>query len=702
MDLNSAPAQAKTQEPAYTHELATLRNRINDPKATGFDLVWLAMICMYISTEQSLRISVDKMSEKLERMDKLRKIQRYFTDQATAGQSRTADTIASSVGEDFTTFSEKDIPAGGEGEDADSKPIGKEIDLGDGYIFKIYWADDTSTFDFNELTGEVTGTSDTEGGTAPTATFGQGATFRAVLEQDGVATKEIISYKDIDGQYHTKTFDLTDVTDQYDGQDFGDNNIGFWEPNTAGGATPNGRNVSDGPPRFIAGEKIYQRSEVTSSGMHNDNEDFGFKLDNGVMLEFNLTDGQIKGFSCTQDGESVGRDVSWTADSLTSKIYQDASKEKSSAEIDEKYESNYDFYGKDYVEYDLYDTDNSKTNILARDGKTVIGSEVDLGDGYKMRYYFADDPDTKDFNEATGTVYGDDSALRFGPEDGQSGAVFRSVLVNKNNEDIKEFISYKSTNNEMKTVVYDLTIAKDTKWQTVNSDQITNSASKTEPTYYVNNENVVYKRESNTSYGPSSSFDIELENKVVQHFTLNDKGIITKIESSKNDEKLNTVNFDPASYDGTEGPVLVPYSEINDVTADIKNDGSLALQTFNHEDQTDQSTSYEEQVLASEKKLLDLGIVDENGDGILHDDLLIFMKSSLGYDFKVGHVFTAQDFTSLSKASEDEIASLNSLNQIDMLYLEKTFNMMNTIVTSLSNIESSHNRAALTIANNMG
>ncbi len=463
MDNNSASAQPVS----YTSQLTTLRNRIADPDASGYDLVWLAMICLYLTTEQQLRDSVEEMSDKLAKIEEYRKFQRFFKEQAEAGQSSTLSTIGSAGNEDFKAFKETPITGGAVEEGGTAKSIGVEIDLGDGNVLKIYWADDLSTEGFNELTGEVSALN-WEGEEA-TASFGEGATFRAVLEKDGVATMEFLSFTDDDGNVVTHAYSLKDVTETDDikNKDFYDGRLGF------AGKNPNS---TEDPDRFFTPEGIvYQRTII-----NNDSIGFGasITLDNGVTLEFDVPQGGgVQGIGFTQSGESVGRDVSWDGQ-LSEKTYNDGSKERDSAEIDQDHES-------------------------------VLGFVFD------------------------------------------------------------------------------------------------------------------------------------------------------------------------------------------------ENSGKLVLNEI-IDSETDQATSYDSQVLDSESALEELGIVDENGDGSRSDDVLTLLNDKFGYDFKAGHIFTTSDFDSFSTNFEDEISSLNSLNQIDMLYLEKIFNVLNTLITSLSGIESSHNRTLTNIAQAMG
>jgi hypothetical protein len=358
------------------------------------------------------------------------------------------------------------------------------------------------------------------------------------------------------------------------------------------------------------------------------------------------------------------------------------------------------------------------TDIKGADGD-VIGRTIDMGNGYTMDVYFADDDSTPQFNELTGTrtwTSTDDKgaevekpASYFGLPGAEGkdpkGAVFRAVIKDADGKEVKEIVTYEEQNGIMVTQVFDLENTGEDYDPAVNpghesgrfdldsmEDFSEENRNQQIPTFYENQDGEAVKRTASKSYEGDQAFELvfgEGADAVTMEFGVEDGklsgfGIFKEGEAVGAQVELNVPGQPP-----TDNDFNLIHGESGEIDAERGTDSD-----------TDQKESYQSLIETSEKHWQELGFTDENGDGSLLDEVKDFLTNELDLELD-GGTLTSTDITGIADAAGEKIDRLTSMNQIDMLELEKTFNNLNVIVTAISNIQAGFSRAMTTVANNM-
>jgi hypothetical protein len=298
MSAATIPGSTSTQAPVQLRSPALdgLSRRLEDPNCSGFDLVWLAMVAMYMTTENNLRSQVEDMRDSLEEMEFYRNLQRQLRDASATGNAQS--TLFS--GSEYEALASEPLYA------ADgTTEIGKSIDLGDGYILTVYTEDNPDTVGFNELTGETCAVDD-EGNADGQEMYanatiedkkvtwaGSPATFRAVISKDGYDVAEIMSCEDEDGKMQTYMSTLS-----YESSTF--------ERDASNGSYYDAQAVcgTDG--------KQYRRNINGDGSMKPISDSEGFELQLGdTSLEIGVTKGQVSGMAILQEGAPIGLELSF-------------------------------------------------------------------------------------------------------------------------------------------------------------------------------------------------------------------------------------------------------------------------------------------------------------------------------------------------------------------------------------------------------
>ena len=310
----------------------------------------------------------------------------------------------------------------------------------------------------------------------------------------------------------------------------------------------------------------------------------------------------------------------------------------------------------------------------------VLYKEYDLGDGYTMRIYHADDPDTM-FNELNGRVSSNLPEVQDASENLENGYTIQ-IYHEDNLEqsyfnspslgfiDVKEAYEYQDNlggwDSKETNLGFVQAAASDV-------DRITSDT-----------ENIIQEEFITTTLGDKSiAFNLNDDN-TLQSLTVvdddNDVGTVFSFGTSSDPSNMTTTKKDAAWLENKV------FTEIDD--------------EFNARSYSD-SARFKE----SEDKLEDLGLFEDGEygkkDGEYWDDFIAYLDEELGVGVdNNGNIIGEDDTKDIISRIDDKIESMNSMNQIDMLYLQKSFNNLNLVVTALTNIEASKQRAMIAIANN--
>ena len=219
-------------------------------------------------------------------------------------------------------------------------------------------------------------------------------------------------------------------------------------------------------------------------------------------------------------------------------------------------------------------------------------------------------------------------------------------------------------------------------------------------------------KETNLGFVQAAASDVDritsdTENIIQEEFittTLGDKSIAFNLNDDNTLQSLTVVDDD-----NDVGTVFSfgTSSDPSNMTTTKKDAAWLENKVFTEIDDEFNARSYSDSARfkESEDKLEDLGLFEDGEygkkDGEYWDDFIAYLDEELGVGVdNNGNIIGEDDTKDIISRIDDKIESMNSMNQIDMLYLQKSFNNLNLVVTALTNIEASKQRAMIAIANN--